>query len=76
MEPKKSIDAASSDDWQKVKQAQSGTSQDVLKVDHNLTLQQFDYPLALNKDGTLSFYWFDAHEENNGQDLYLFGKVW
>ena len=33
-------------------------------------------PLHFNKDGTLSFYWFDAHEENNGQDLYIFGKVW
>jgi len=47
-----------------------------LKVDHNLTLQQFEYPLPLNADGTLSFYWFDAHEENNGTDLYLFGKVY
>ena len=48
----------------------------MLKVDHTLTLQQFDYPLPLNPDGTLSFYWFDAHEENNGADLYLFGKVY
>jgi DNA polymerase alpha subunit A len=35
-----------------------------------------DLPLPCNKDGTLSFYWFDAHEENNGLDLYLFGKIW
>ena len=38
--------------------------------------QNFDYPLKLNDDGSLSFYWFDAHEENYGADLYLFGKVW
>jgi hypothetical protein len=29
-------------------------------------MQQFEHALPLNKDGTLSFYWFDAHEENNG----------
>jgi len=42
----------------------------------NVSFQQFDYPLPLNKDGSLSFYWFDAHEENNGQDLYIFGKIY
>jgi hypothetical protein len=35
-----------------------------------------EYPLELNKDGTLSFYWFDAHEEAMGADIWLFGKVW
>lgn len=35
-----------------------------------------DYPLKLNPDGSLSFYWFDAHEEAMGSDIYLFGKVW
>jgi DNA polymerase alpha subunit A len=29
----------------------------------------------LNEDGSLSFYWIDAHEENAGADLYLFGKI-
>lgn len=33
-------------------------------------------PLPLKQDGTLAFYWFDAHEENNGLDLYLFGKIY
>jgi hypothetical protein len=33
-------------------------------------------PLSLKPDGSLAFYWFDAHEENNGLDLYLFGKVY
>ena len=28
-----------------------------------------------NADGTLSFFWYDAHEENYGADIYLFGKV-
>ena len=56
---------------------QSGPSDSQVKhLDNNVSLQQFDYPLPLNKDGTLSFYWIDAHEENNGQDLYIFGKIW
>jgi DNA polymerase alpha subunit A len=32
--------------------------------------------LPLNEDGSLSFYWIDAHEENHGTDLYLFGKIY
>jgi DNA polymerase alpha subunit A len=32
--------------------------------------------LEFNKDGSLSFFWFDAHEETYGSDLILFGKVW
>ena len=35
-----------------------------------------EYPLKLNEDGSLSVYWFDAHEETYGADLYMFGKVW
>jgi len=31
--------------------------------------------VPFNEDGTLSFFWIDAHEENFGADLYLFGKV-
>ena len=44
--------------------------------DPSATLQSFDYDLPLNEDGSLSFYWFDAHEENHGADLYLFGKIY
>ncbi len=29
----------------------------------------------MNADGSLSFYWIDAHEENNGSELYVFGKI-
>lgn len=38
-------------------------------------INQNEYPLPLNADGSLSFYWIDAHEENNGTDLYIFGKI-
>jgi hypothetical protein len=34
------------------------------------------HPVKYNDDGSLSFYWFDAHEETYGADIYLFGKVW
>lgn len=30
----------------------------------------------MNADGSLSFYWLDAHEENYGADIFLFGKIW
>ena len=43
---------------------------------HDLTNQGQTYPLKFNDDGSLSFFWFDAHEENYGADIYLFGKVW
>lgn len=44
-------------------------------TDNNTALKSFEHPLPLNPDGTLSFFWIDAHEENHGADLYLFGKV-
>jgi len=42
----------------------------------NQPVQNFEHQIKANEDGTLSFYWFDAHEENYGADIYLFGKVW
>lgn len=42
----------------------------------NMSEDKSNYPLHLNEDKSLSFFWFDAHEENNGRDIYLFGKVW
>ena len=41
----------------------------------NMSEDKSNYPLHLNEDKSLSFFWFDAHEENNGRDIYLFGKV-
>lgn len=40
------------------------------------TINNQDLPLAFNQDGSLSFFWFDAHEENTGADIFLFGKVY
>ena len=45
-------------------------------VDTLDTITQQEYKIPYNNDGSISFYWFDAHEENNGQDIYLFGKVY
>ncbi len=33
-------------------------------------------PLPLNPDGSLGFFWIDAHEEQYGNEIYIFGKVW
>lgn len=33
-------------------------------------------PLPLDSDGNLQFFWFDAHEENYGAEIFLFGKIW
>lgn len=30
----------------------------------------------MNPDGTLSFFWIDAHEEQQGSEFFLFGKIW
>jgi len=35
-----------------------------------------DMKIPYNSDGSLSFFWLDAHEENFGSDIYLFGKVY
>jgi DNA polymerase alpha subunit A len=35
-----------------------------------------DLDLPLNEDGSLSFFWIDAHEETYGNEIYIFGKVW
>lgn len=32
--------------------------------------------MPINPDGSLSFFWIDAHEERNGEEIYFFGKVW
>ena len=33
-------------------------------------------PLPLETDGTLQFFWIDAHEEQGGAEIFLFGKIW
>ena len=44
-------------------------------ADTHGALNNFDMQLPYNQDGSLSFFWFDAHEETHSSDLYLFGKV-
>lgn len=38
--------------------------------------QSQELPLPLNPDGSLNFFWIDAHEEQYGNEIYIFGKVW
>jgi len=49
---------------------------EIRTTDANQTLNSMDLPLPVNSDGTLNFFWIDAHEEQFGTDFYLFGKVW
>lgn len=49
---------------------------EIRTVDAQQTLNSQDLPLPTNEDGSISFFWFDAHEEQQGTDFFLFGKVW
>mmetsp|Transcript_30842 Transcript_30842/g.22431 ORF Transcript_30842/g.22431 Transcript_30842/m.22431 type:complete len:210 (+) Transcript_30842:665-1294(+) len=65
------------DDWKKLKLANSSHNNDMRGAESSSSalLNNADGPLPLNKDGTLSFFWFDAHEETQSGDIYLFGKI-
>lgn len=65
------------DEWSQLKQQNQEFNNEIRSVDTHAALNAKDYPLPLNPDGSLSFYWIDAHEENNGNgaDLFIFGKV-
>lgn len=45
------------------------------KQDTAQEMSEQDPAVPYNADGSLSFYWYDAHEENYGAEIYLFGKV-
>ena len=64
------------DDWQKLKIQNQLLNSENAKIEAAAALQGQDLPLAYNEDGSLNFFWIDAHEEGNGQEIYLFGKVW
>jgi DNA polymerase alpha subunit A len=62
-------------EWRQIQQNMQQSEEQLRKTGAEPNQHQ-QYPLKFNDDGTLSFYWFDAHEENYGADIYLFGKVW
>ena len=75
MAPKKDAqESAIEKEWKKVREQSLVDKAQVNQ--QQVPFQSFDHQLHYNEDGTLSFFWFDAHEENYGADLYLFGKVW
>lgn len=67
-------------EWRQIQENQNRDEQRKNTSDMNSSFnnqgQQQSHNLKYNDDGSLSFYWFDAHEENQGADIYLFGKVW
>lgn len=69
----KPVAANIDEDWKQVK-TESEQYNNELKSYGSMALQE-SLPLKFNDDNTLSFFWIDAHEENMGADIYLFGKV-
>ena len=63
-------------DWKNLKQQNADLNNEIRTTDAAGTLNSQDLPLPLNPDGSLSFFWIDAHEEQFGTDFFLFGKVW
>ena len=72
-EPQQQAKPSVEDDWMKLKIQNQLTSTDNSRMPFDTTV---DLPLPLNPDGSLSFFWIDAHEEQQGNEIYLFGKVW
>jgi hypothetical protein len=61
-------------EWKEIRLQNEKERQSMMET--STQFKSTEYPLKLNQDGSLSFYWFDAHEEAMGSDIYLFGKVW
>lgn len=61
-------------EWREIKQQNEQDRS--LTMNSNQPVQNFEHALHKNPDGSLNFYWFDAHEESYGAEIFLFGKVW
>lgn len=79
-DPTTKKEATIEEEWEKLKiQNQllnGGGALETAKLEVQASLSGSDLPLPLNPDGSLNFFYVDAHEEPNGSDVYLFGKVW
>lgn len=64
------------EDWKDLKRKNLDLNNEIRTANANQILNSQDMPLPLNPDGSLSFFWIDAHEEQYGTDFFLFGKVW
>ena len=62
------------EDWRRLKIQNQNLNSEIRTTDASAALNALNLPT--NPDGTLSFFWFDAHEEVYGGDIFLFGKVW
>lgn len=72
--PAEAQETAVEKEWKEIRMQQEREKEAIMQTSDKF--KSTEYPLELNKDGTLSFYWFDAHEEAMGADIWLFGKVW
>ena len=64
------------DEWEKIKRQNAILNTNLGRTDVDATLKNADLALPLESDGTLQFFWIDAHEEQGGAEIYLFGKIW
>lgn len=62
-------------DWRKIKSRNSEINRNFATANENAARMGNNHPIPIGKDGKLNFFWTDAHEENHGADIYLFGKV-
>ena len=53
-------------DWREIKQQ---NEQEKNTYDTEAQFKNTEYPLKFNDDGTLSFFYFDAHEESYGGEI-------
>ena len=62
-------------EWQRIKRENFKENQEFNATDEQHLLGD-KKNLPLNEDGSLSVFWFDAHEESNTTgEIYLFGKI-
>lgn len=61
-------------EWRNVKQANADKNRNFGNT--RIEESKASNVLPTDQDGKLSFFWTDAHEENFGAEIYLFGKVY
>lgn len=64
------------EEWRQLKIQNHVLNTENRSINVDATLKFQDMPLSFEGDGTLQFFWTDAHEEQNGAEIFLFGKIW
>lgn len=51
------------DEWEKIKRQNAILNTNLIRTDVDATLKNQDLAIPFESDGTLQFFWIDAHEE-------------